>query len=259
VATGVEDDTAVQDLSPYIRITYRARVNNDLDTNLGSMLQNSATLYFTNGASGAEEAVNDTTAAIQVIEPSLTATKAISNVTPGKAAGDPIALNDLVQYVLTIPNLGNAVALDVNVTDTLPPELTLDPGYTPVAQIDGLAVPGFNGIPAGAPDGPLSWGAGNNDGSLDVPPGATLEITYQVRLEAPADENIALTNIVWVDWTSQDGVNPYERTGAGCPSITAPDDYCYGPASADGTPYPVGPPQCQGSQLSCPPQDGCAR
>ncbi len=243
VTTAVEDDTAVQAVSPYIRITYRARVNNDIDTNVGNMLQNSATLYFTNGDTGAEELVNDTTAAVQVIEPALTATKAISNVTPGKAAGDPIALGDLVQYVLTIPNLGNAVAHDVNITDTLPPELTLDTSYTPVAQIDGLDVTGFNGIPAGAPDGPLAWGGGNGDGSLDLPPGSTLEVTYQVRLESPADENIALTNIVWVDWTSLENLSVYERTGAGCPTITAPNDYCYGPASADGTPYPVGPPQ----------------
>ncbi len=242
VTTETEDDTAVQDINPYIRISYRARLNNDLDTNVGSTLQNSATLYFENGDTNLQEALNDTTAAIQATEPSLTAAKAISNVTPGKQPGDPIALGDLVQYVLTIPNPGNAIAYDTNITDTLPPELTLDVSYTPTAQIDGVPVAGFVGIPTGAPDGPLLWGAGNNDGSLDIAPGATLEVTYRVRLDQPADENIALTNIVWVDWTSRDTVDVYERTGAGCPNVTQPDDYCYGPATADGTPYPVGPP-----------------
>ena len=140
---------------------------------------------------------------------------------------------------ITIPNIGNAIAHDVNIVDTLPPELTFYGSYTPIAQVNGIDVAGFVGIPAGAPNGPLVWGAGNNDGSLDVGPGDTLEVTYQVELTAPADQSIALTNIIWVDWTSLNDVSVYERTGDGCPNITAPNDYCYGPASADGTPYPV--------------------
>ena len=242
VVTDTEDDSAVQDITPYIRATYFARINNDLVTDVGDTLQNSATVYFTNGDDGSQASANDTTAAILATEPALTATKAISNVSPGKQAGDPIALGDIVQYVLTIPNIGNAIAHDVNIVDTLPPELTFYGGYTPIAQINGIDVAGFVGIPSGAPNGPLVWGAGNNDGSLDVGPGDTLEVTYQVELTAPADQSIALTNIIWVDWTSLNNVSVYERTGDGCPTITAPNDYCYGPASADGTPYPIGPP-----------------
>jgi len=242
VVTETEDDSTTQDITPYIRANYFARINNDLVTDVGSTLQNSATMYFTNGDNGDQESANDTTAAIIATEPALTATKAISNVTPGKAAGDPIALGDIVQYLLTIPNIGNAIAYDVNIVDMLPPELTLDDAYTPIAQINGVDVPGFVGVPAGSPNGPLVWGGGNNDGSLDVGPGDTLEVTYQVELRVPADETIALANIIWVDWTSLNNINNYERTGAGCPSISLPNDYCYGPASAVGTPYPVGPP-----------------
>ncbi len=242
VTTDSEDDTSAQDLDPYIRIAYSARINNDLATNLGSTLANSATLYYTNGDSGAQESLNDTTAAVIATEPDLTATKAISNVTPGKAAGDPIALGDTVQYVLTIRNVGNAIAHDVNIVDTLPVELALSGAFTPTAQIDGIAVPGFLGMPAGSPNGPLNWGAGNGDLSLDVPPASTLEVTYQVVLEQPADPNVALTNVIWTDWTSLDDDSAYERTGDGCPVTTPPDDYCYGPATADGTPQPIGPP-----------------
>ncbi len=242
VVTDTEDDTATQDVNPYIRISYFARINNDLDTNVGSTLQNSATAYYVNGDTGGQEAVNDTTAAILATEPDLTATKAITNVSPGKAPGDPIALGDIVQYVLTIPNIGNAIAHDVNIVDTLPVELTLYDVYTPIAQIDGVDVAAFVGVPVGSPDGPLVWGAGNGDLSLDVAPGSTLELTYQALLRAPADQGIALTNIVYIDWTSLNDVSNYERTGDGCPTITQPNDYCYGPASADGTPLPVGPP-----------------
>ena len=78
--------------------------------------------------------------------------------------------------MLTIPNLGNAIAHDVNIVETLPPELTYFASYTPIAEINGVGVGGFVGVPIGAPGGPLTWGAGNNDLSLDVAPGATLEI-----------------------------------------------------------------------------------
>lgn len=243
VVTETEDDTAVQDVTPYLRVRYFARINNDLDTNDGSTLQNSATVYFTNGDTGAQEAVTDTTAAVTATEPYLTAAKAISNVTPGKAAGDPIALGDTVQYLLTIPNVGSAIAHDTNIVDTLPIEMRLDETYTPTAQIDGLDVAGFVGTPAGSPNGPLVWGAGNGDLSLDVAPGSTLELTYRVTVVAPAAQDVAITNIVWVDWTSMNDDSVYERTGAGCPTTTAPNDYCYGPATADGTPYPLGPPE----------------
>jgi uncharacterized repeat protein (TIGR01451 family) len=243
VVTDAEDDVLAQDISPAIRVSYVARINNDLDTNVGSSLQNSATLNYLNGETGAQEALNDTTAAVTAIEPFMTATKAISNVTPGKAVGDPIELGDIIQYVLTIPNIGNSTAYDVSVADTLPVELALYDGFTPTAQINGIPVAGFVGIPAGNPVGPLLWGGRNNDGSIDVLPGQTLELSYQVQLRAPAAQDITLTNIVWVDWTSLDGSFAYERTGNGCPVTTQPDDYCFGPASADGDVLPVDPPE----------------
>ncbi len=242
VVTETEDDSAVNDITPYIRATYSARINNDLVTDVGDTLQNSATAYYTNGDTGAQDSVNDTTAPITATEPSLTAATALTNVTPGKNAGDPLAFGDIAQYVLTVPNFGNAIAHDVNIVDTLPPELAFYAGYVPIAQVNGIDVAGFVPTPTGAPGGPLVWGAGNNDTSLDVPPGATLELTYQVEVIASPDPSIPLSNSVWVDWTSLDELSGYERTGAGCPNITAPNDYCYGPASADGTPVPIQPP-----------------
>ena len=77
----------------------------------------------------------------------LTATKELSNVTPGKQPTDPLALNDLVQYAVTIVNGGNATAYDVNIVDTLPIELALHGDYTPTAAINGTPVAGFVGVP----------------------------------------------------------------------------------------------------------------
>ncbi len=117
---------------------------------------------------------------------------------------------------MTFVNGGNATAYDLNVVDTLPPELALAPGFTPTATIDGIPVAGFVPTPAGAPNGPLVWGRQNADDSLDLPAGSVLELTYQVVVRAPPVDGSVISNTVWTDWTSLD-VDPgslYERTGA---------------------------------------------
>ena len=242
VVTDAEDDLSVTALNPMIRITYFARINNDLVTNAGSTLQNVADLYYRNGDTGLDETLSGSTALVTATESDLAATMTLANVTPGKAATDPLEVDDLVEYVITIVNGGDATAYDINIVDTLPVELTLDAGFTPTATIDTVAVAGFIDAPTGAPDGPLVWGRDNGDESLDLAAGSFLELTYQVLVEVPAVDPAALANTAWIDWTSRDGVNTYERTGAGCPTVTAPDDYCFGPAVASGTPVPVPPP-----------------
>ncbi len=241
VVTDTEDDLAASAIDPTIRITYFARINNDLVTDVGDTLQNSALVNYTNGETDATEAQTNATAAIVATEPSLNATKALTNVTPGKNAGDPAAFDDVLQYVVTITNGGNATAWDTNVVDTLPPELQLEGSFVPTALIGGAPVAGFVGVPAGAPVGPLVWGKNNGDESLDIPAGQALVLTYRVRVVTPPLNPMVIENNVFVDWTSLSGASVYERTGNGCPTITPPDDYCFGPAVATGTTDPVAP------------------
>ena len=54
-------------------------------------------------------------------------------------------------------------------------------------------------------------------------------LSYRVTVESVT--GAAIANSAYVDWTSLDGPSAAERTGGGCPNITAPDDYCYGPAT----------------------------
>ncbi len=89
--------------------------------------------------------------------------------------------------------------------------------------------------PAGAPAGALTWGRDNGDGSLDLPAGQVLILTYRAIVQVIVDPAGLIENGVWSDWTSLADVNSYERTGAGCPNITAPDDYCVGPVFATTT------------------------
>jgi uncharacterized repeat protein (TIGR01451 family) len=232
VVTQTENDTTQNAIDPLIRIQYFARVNNDLVTDSGDTLQNGAVLNYTHGETGAQVTLTDDTAAVTVVEPVLTATKTVSNVTPGKQPADPPSGGDLLEYVVAVLNSGTSTAYDVNVVDTLPSELSLYTGFTPTALINGAPAAGFVATPANAPDGPLVWGRGNGDGSLDIPVGRSLVLTYRVVVE---EAGIDLSNSVMVDWTSLDGASSDERTGDGCPNWTAPNDYCTGPAVATTT------------------------
>ncbi len=242
VVTLTEDDLLASAIDPAIRITYSARINNDLVTNVGVTLQNSAEVSYTNGETGLPETMSDTTAAIMATESNLTSTKASFNVTSGKDPSDPIAFLDMIEYVVTYVNGGNATAYDLNIVDTLPPELSFDLTFLPTAAMNGVPVVGFVAMPTGPVAGQLNWGRGQGDETLDIPAGGFLQLTYRTQLTTPTPDPEMIQNTVWGDWTSLDAVSVYERTGNGCPTVTAPDDYCFGPALAVDTTDPVLPP-----------------
>ncbi len=237
VVTQSEDDLIQNNLDPVIHIEYYARVNNDLDTDAGDLLQNGVTVNYQNGESGVQETLNAATAAVTVSEPDLTLTKTLANVTDGKAAGDPPFAGDILEYQLSLVNTGsaNSTAFDINIVDTLPDGLVLDGSFTPTVVLDGTPVAGFIATPAGAPAGTVTWGRDNGDGSLDLPAGQVLILTYRTIVQVIVDPAGLIENGVWSDWTSLTDVNSYERTGTGCPNITAPDDYCVGPVFATTT------------------------
>ncbi|WP_321371819.1 hypothetical protein [uncultured Desulfuromusa sp.] len=234
VVTQTEDDENLHALDPMIHIDYFARVNNDMDTDAGDFLQNGATISYLNGETGTTETITATTPVVTVSEPDLTLTKTLANVTVGKNPGDPPFAGDILEYQLTIVNTGsaNSTAFDINIVDTLPVGVILDSEFTPTATLDGVPVPGFVAIPAGAPMGPLTWGRANGDGTLDVASGQILLITYHTQVQVVAHPDGIIENGVWSDWTSLESSVSYERTGAGCPTIIAPDDYCVGPVFA---------------------------
>ncbi len=235
VVTATENDLLTNALNPVIRIDYYARVNNDLVTDAGDTLQNGAAVNYSHGETGATVTVTASTPAVTVVEPRLTLSKTVANVTPGKQPTDQPVAGDILEYRVIAANIGDATAFDVNVVDTLPVGLALYSGFTPTATINQLPIAGFVATPAGAPTGPLVWGRGNGDGSLDVPAGQTLTLTYQAIVQVVADPSGLIENGVLVDWTSLEAASPYERTGAGCPTITLPNDYCVGPVVATTT------------------------
>jgi uncharacterized repeat protein (TIGR01451 family)/fimbrial isopeptide formation D2 family protein len=242
--TGTATDLIIEDNATGIDIPANGQAVIEVTVQLQNITTNQSGLSFENSASYTYNRMNGndgtqtaggagSTTSMTVVEPDLTATKVASNATPGKAAGDPIAGGDIIQYIVTINNGGNSTAYDVNVVDILPSALTFYSGFLPTATVNLAPVSGFLATPAGTPGGPLVWGRDNGDGSLDIPVGGTLVLTYQTQvLESTA---AAFSNLAWVDWTSLNDPSPDERTGAGCPTTTAPDDYCYGPVGVSTT------------------------
>jgi uncharacterized repeat protein (TIGR01451 family)/fimbrial isopeptide formation D2 family protein len=242
--TGSATNLVLEDSATGIDIPANGQAVIEITVELQNTLTNQSGVSFTNSASYTYNRMNGNNATqtvgggsstlnMVVVEPNLTATKAVTFVTPaGKLPTDPATVGDVLQYTVTIPNNGGSTAFDTNVVDTLPANLSLVPGSA-TAEINGVPVAGFVVTPTTLPGSALAWGSRNGDGTLDIPVGQSLVLTYRVTVMAVTGTNI--TNSVFVDWTSLDGGSTAERTGAGCPTTDTLNDYCYGPATVSVT------------------------
>ena len=102
-------------------IDYFARVNNDLVTNAGDILENLATLSYRHGETGATVTAIAAAPTVTVVEPRITLSKTVANVTPGKLPADQPVAGDTLEYRIIAANTGTATAFDNNFVDTLPP------------------------------------------------------------------------------------------------------------------------------------------
>jgi len=213
-----------------IQIT--VELSNTTANQSGNLFLNSASYTYnrvngdgtTNRNGGAGSTANMT-----VVEPDLTASKTVRFVAPaGKPATDPGMIGDVLEYVVTVSNVGTSTAFDTSIVDTLPDNVSLVPDSA-TANINGSEPNGFLATPNFLGNGGLAWGSENADGSLDIPNGQSLVLTYRVTIDAIVGSTI--NNTIYVDWSSIDGTRTTERTGAGCPSTIVPNDYCFGPVS----------------------------
>ena len=228
VITDEEIDPGANAVNPSITINYFARVNNDLVTDDGDDVQNSATVTYDNGETPATtESITDSPGPQTVLEPLLEVTRTVTNQTVGKAIADLPDGGDILEYQISIENIGSSTAFDVNILETLSPVLLFNGTFQATIAIG--ANPPVNKTPSGPATGPLLWGRNNADDSLDIPVNETLVLTYRVVVQTIIEPNFEIINSVLVDWTSLDNLDPsnaFERTGGACPTINQPDDYC---------------------------------
>ena len=207
-------------------------VLNTVNNNAGDSFTNTASYTFNraNGNPALQSAGpaggNDTAAPITLIEPLLGLTKTVANITN---PGNPAVGGDELEYTLTLPNTGTSTAFDISVSDTLPAGLALIPGSA-TAEINSVPVAGFVVTPTDVGAGLYIWGDDNGDGSLDIPVGQSLVLTYRVNV---TDASITpLDNSAIADWTSLQGAITEERAGTNCPTPVDQNDYCVGPSVA---------------------------
>ncbi len=169
-----------------IEVEVVARVKN-LPVNQNSAQDdNVGTVLFNQGLSGSD------TAAIRIVEPLLSLTKSAD--TGSVEAGDTIT------YTLRVAHQGgsSAVAYDVMLSDTLPPELQLVPGTVAV---------GANCT--AAPDtGPVESGDTVSAAWTAFPLGASCEIEFQATVSVAAVSGTLIINHADVTWTSLDAFTP---------------------------------------------------
>ena len=214
-------------------IDIAVRLQNTVGNQSGFVFTNSADYTYNrvNGNNGTRLAAGSgVSPSMVVIEPEISATKSVSFINPaGKSASDPAMVGDVLEYRITLENLGSSTAYDLSIVDTLPADLSLVAGSA-AAQINGSPVAGFVVAPDQLASGDYAWGQLNGDESMDLPVGQTLVLTYQLIVESVSGTDI--TNTAYTQWTSLNGVSSAERTGTGCPLTTAPNGYCFGPVSA---------------------------
>lgn len=216
----------------YAEIKVTVELLNTTNSNAADLFHNQAAYSYdrTNGGglriTPTSDPATDTTADMTVVEPLLdSATKTWSYV-GGKASIEPAEVGDIIEYTISVTNNGSSMAYDTNIVDLLPSTVQLNT-TSATATIGGSTVGAFVANPAPLGGGAVAWGRDNGDGSLDVPVGSTLVLTYQVTV---LSVGLPIDNSAYVDWTSVDDNHPdRERTGAGCPTVDTLNDYCVVP------------------------------
>jgi LPXTG-site transpeptidase (sortase) family protein len=176
-----------------------ARVNNELGNQNGTVLGNTASLTYTDPDTGTTT-ISDGPENVTVVEPELDIQKSADDTTP--------AYGQTLTYTLTVSHLTTsaATAYDIVITDTIPAGLTYVAG--------SISAPaGWTVNDAGAPT--LTWSCSN---PCSLPVGNTASLSYQVTVNGPPgppNPGDVLTNTASMTWTSLDGTDPNERTGAG--------------------------------------------
>ena len=228
VVTNSENDNATTAISPSITIDYYARIDNVAANVAGVNLRNAATASYINGATGVSTSTaTSSTAQVTIVEPLLTISKAVVNVTnPG---GVPAAGNTL-RYTLSITaanGVWNSTAYDIAINDTISAALQYING---TATLNGAAY--ANPTITGGTN--LNWSLANGN-DIDIPAGSTYTLVYDVTVLNQPGTN--LTNSSLVQWTSLNGASTVERDGSGYNSVGPAYDNYYTNATVASPPF----------------------
>ncbi|MBK7601249.1 MAG: DUF11 domain-containing protein [Acidobacteria bacterium] len=179
-----------------------AKVNN-ISTNVNTTpLTNVATVGYTDPNTNTNVTSGPSSQTVSVIEPRLQVNKTVSKLTA--------ECGELLTYTITVSHApqSTATAYDVELKDVIPTGMIYDPGSLMV----------FSAAPPSAAPTTLTelgqvvtaqWGS--------FPMGSSVTIKYRAKTPTcpPATSNQVFPNTANLNWTSQSGTTPDERTGVG--------------------------------------------
>ena len=207
-------------------IELRVRVRNIASAQQGVVVSNTASYTYAKTAGG--------TAVAPLVSPAVTFTIVEPTVAIAKT-GDKTGAKggDVVRYTVSLTASAAADAsgaFDLRLVDTLAPGLQYVGNPAVSGTGNTIGAPQITGSGTTGSPYVLTWSTAAGNAAIDVAKGATVQVSYDVRVDANVPSLTTLANSVTADWTGLDGASTYERHGAGCPAITAPNDYCVGPA-----------------------------
>ncbi|MBF6023999.1 isopeptide-forming domain-containing fimbrial protein [Lysobacter niastensis] len=208
-------------------IELRARVRNVLSAQQGVQVSNTVSYAYATSPGG--------TTVTPLVSPPAMFTIVEPNVAVAKT-GDRTGVRggDVVRYTVTLTAAADATASDafeLRLVDRLASGLEYVGNPTVTGTGNSIAAPLVTGDGSAGNPYVLTWGAAAGNATINVAKGASVQVSYDVRVRNGVPALTTLANSVYADWTSLAGSSAFERNGAGCPAVTAPNDYCAGPAS----------------------------
>ncbi len=206
-----------------VLITLRTRVANNDQANAGTNFVNTAA--YTYSGMPADAVTSSSSGLLTIVEPLLTVTRTASTTSP--QAGE------ILTYTLNLTTAGGGAgddfsnAFDLSIEESLGLGLVYVPGS---ATVNGaaLADPLLNGADGVTASQILTWDPAHGI-DVDISEGATVTVTYQVRLLAGVSPGQTLTSSAIARWTGLNGEqSSIERTGSGIPAL---NDYFTSPAT----------------------------
>ena len=204
-------------------ITLSTRVANNDSANAGTNFANIASYTYTDMP--ADAVTGSSSGPLTIVEPLLTVTRTAS--TPSPQAGD--VLTYTLSFTAAGAGAGDAFsnAFDLSIEENLGLGLTYVPGS---ATLNGVALadPLLNGADGVTVPQILTWDPATGF-DVDIVEGATVTVTYQIRLLASVSPGQTLTSSAIARWTGLNGEqSAIERTGSGTPAL---NDYFTLPAT----------------------------
>ncbi len=194
-----------------LRLTYLAIVDNILANQANTSLSNAASLSFSDpGAGGAPATRGPSTTTLTVGEPLLALSKSLTSPAAGLQAGSTVS------FSVVVGNTGTTTAFETVIGDALPAGLFFPAGsivtVAPNNVSGHLEVPVTSVTPAGWQSSPF-----------DLPVGDSVTFTFTATLANSVQPGQTLQNAVSGTYTSRNGSDVNERTGAS-PGSTQGDD-----------------------------------